>query len=155
MRAVSLLSSLLLSAGAVQAAFDTEFLKNRRRGNLESRSKTYERLILPKRDVHTSPFNNVNTTSGSFRASARMGHSLTSFLEFAVNGSAIPEVNFDAGESYAGQLPIGGDSDGNLYFWFWPTTTPDQPKEILIWLNGGVSGPSHLCGSPDILLTPW
>ncbi|KAB5559740.1 serine carboxypeptidase [Coniochaeta sp. 2T2.1] len=58
-------------------------------------------------------------------------------LKFTVNGSAIPEVNFDAGESYAGQLPIGGDSDGKLYFWFWPTTNPDQPKEILIWLNGG------------------
>ncbi|OIW30706.1 alpha/beta-hydrolase, partial [Coniochaeta ligniaria NRRL 30616] len=60
-----------------------------------------------------------------------------SLAEFAVNGSAIPEVNFDAGESYAGQLPIGGNSDGKLYFWFWPTTNPDQPKEILIWLNGG------------------
>lgn len=63
---------------------------------------------------------------------------LTLPTEFAVNGSAIPEVDFDAGESYAGQLPIGGSSDGKLYFWFWPTTNPDQPKEILIWLNGGV-----------------
>ena len=65
-------------------------------------------------------------------------HKSLTTAEFAVNGSAIPEVNFDAGESYAGQLPIGGNSDGKLYFWFWPTTNPDQPKEILIWLNGGV-----------------
>ncbi|KAH8907629.1 alpha/beta-hydrolase, partial [Coniochaeta sp. PMI_546] len=70
-------------------------------------------------------------------SSSRFCWALTSPAEFAVNGSAIPEVHFDAGESYAGQLPIGGQSDGKLYFWFWPTTNPDQPKEIVIWLNGG------------------
>jgi carboxypeptidase D len=58
--------------------------------------------------------------------------------EYAVKGDAIPDVDFDAGESYAGLMPIGGGSDGQLYFWFWPTTNPDQPKEILLWLNGGV-----------------
>ena len=59
--------------------------------------------------------------------------------EFVVNGSAIPDVDFDVGPSYAGQLPVGGDSDGRLWFWFFPTTDPDEPKEIIIWLNGGVS----------------
>lgn len=57
---------------------------------------------------------------------------------FAVNGSAIPEVSFDVGESYAGLLPIGGPTDTNqLYFWFFPSTNPAAEKEILIWLTGG------------------
>ncbi|KAK0706305.1 Alpha/Beta hydrolase protein [Lasiosphaeria miniovina] len=66
-----------------------------------------------------SPFENANTT------------------KLSVNGTGLPEVEFDIGESYAGQLPIGGDSDGNLFFWFFPTTNKDRPKEILIFLNGG------------------
>jgi carboxypeptidase D len=36
-------------------------------------------------------------------------------------------------------LPIGGDSDGKLYFWFFPSTADNADKEILLWLNGGVS----------------
>jgi carboxypeptidase D len=60
---------------------------------------------------------------------------------FAVNGSAIPDVNFDIGESYAGLLPISSNANetSELYFWFVPTENPDACDEILIWLNGGVS----------------
>lgn len=65
-------------------------------------------------------------------------------LEFVVDGSGIPDVDFDIGESYAGQLPIGGDSDGELYFWFFPSTADDADKEILLWLNGGVSSFSNI-----------
>lgn len=60
-------------------------------------------------------------------------------LDFVVNGTAIPHTDFDIGESYAGLLPIGGDSDGELYFWFFPTTDVNASKDIIIWLNGGVS----------------
>jgi len=58
---------------------------------------------------------------------------------FVVNGSAIPEVPFDAGESYAGTLPISANaSDANrLFFWFWPSDNPKANDEITIWLNGG------------------
>jgi len=58
-----------------------------------------------------------------------------------VNGSAIPDVNFDIGESYAGLLPISSDANetSELYFWFVPTENPHACDEILIWLNGGVS----------------
>ncbi|GAB1318622.1 Carboxypeptidase [Madurella fahalii] len=61
---------------------------------------------------------------------------------FVVNGSAIPEVNFDVGESYAGLLPIGSSGNGSsseLYFWFFPSTNAvaQQGREILIWLSGG------------------
>lgn len=59
--------------------------------------------------------------------------------EYVVNGSAIPDVNFDAGESYAGTLPITDDaSDPNqLFFWFWPSENAAASDEIVIWLNGG------------------
>ncbi len=60
-------------------------------------------------------------------------------LEFAVNGTGIPNVDFDVGESYAGLLPIGGANDTNqLYFWFFPSTNPAATKEIMIWVTGGV-----------------
>ncbi|KAK3326269.1 putative serine-TYPE carboxypeptidase F precursor [Apodospora peruviana] len=60
-------------------------------------------------------------------------------LQFAVNGTGIPDVDFDVGESYAGSLSISSDpkEDGNLFFWFFPTSDPTPKKEILIWLNGG------------------
>jgi carboxypeptidase D len=61
--------------------------------------------------------------------------------EFVVNGSAIPDVAFDVGESYAGLLPISqkADEESQLYFWFFPSENPLADDEILIWLNGGVS----------------
>lgn len=67
---------------------------------------------------------------------------------FAVNGTGIPDVNFDVGESYAGQLPISSDPNevSNLFWWFFPSTNPKASKEILIWLNGGVS--SKFCLPP-------
>lgn len=56
--------------------------------------------------------------------------------KFVVNGTAIPDVNFDVGESYAGLLPISQDpnEERQLYFWFFPSTNPDAGKEVLIWL---------------------
>jgi len=58
--------------------------------------------------------------------------------KFAVNGSAIPFVNFDIGESYAGLLPISDQANSSeLYFWFFPSANPSADEEILIWLNGG------------------
>lgn len=52
-----------------------------------------------------------------------------------VNGSALPEVDFNIGESYSGLLPI--DDSKELFFWFVPTTNPAASEEITIWLNGG------------------
>ena len=56
--------------------------------------------------------------------------------KYSVNGSAIPEVNFDIGESYAGSLPID-EADKELWFWFVPTSNEAACNEITIWLNGG------------------
>lgn len=40
--------------------------------------------------------------------------------EFAVNGTGIPDVPFDIGESYAGLLPISGNANETreLFFWY-------------------------------------
>lgn len=58
--------------------------------------------------------------------------------KFAVDGSAIPDVDFDVGESYAGLLPISSAPNASeLYFWFYPSENPQAEEEILIWLNGG------------------
>ncbi|KAG9771845.1 serine carboxypeptidase, partial [Aureobasidium melanogenum] len=69
--------------------------------------------------------------------------------KFAVNGSGIPLVNFDIGESYAGTLPIDQNSSNvnQLWFWFFPSENPAASDEITIWLNGGPG-----CSSLDGLL---
>ena len=67
------------------------------------------------------------------------GPSLTDGLEFVVNGTGLPLVPFDIGESYAGLLPISSSPDETrqLYFWFFPSENPLAADEITIWLNGG------------------
>ncbi|KAF2803373.1 alpha/beta-hydrolase [Mytilinidion resinicola] len=67
--------------------------------------------------------------------------------EFAVNGTGIPDVPFDIGESYAGLLPISDDPNETreLFFWFFPSTNPNPGEEITIWFNGG-PGCSSLSG---------
>src|SRR5438552_10367431 len=59
--------------------------------------------------------------------------------KFYVDGANIPDVKFDAGESYAGLLPISDKKteERKLYFWFFPSTNPAAEDEITIWLNGG------------------
>ncbi|KAG8418579.1 hypothetical protein J3459_012233 [Metarhizium acridum] len=59
--------------------------------------------------------------------------------KYMVNGTGIPDVDFDIGEAYAGQMSISKDLDGpdKFYFWFQPSPNPDADKEIVIWLNGG------------------
>lgn len=58
--------------------------------------------------------------------------------KFAVDGTAIPDVHFDIGESYAGLLPISDKANASeLFFWFVPSANELAGDEILIWLNGG------------------
>ena len=56
-----------------------------------------------------------------------------------MNGTALPDVNFDIGESYAGTLSIDSNPDNynRLWFWFFPSENPEASDEITIWLNGG------------------
>ncbi|KAH8807966.1 serine carboxypeptidase [Xylogone sp. PMI_703] len=59
--------------------------------------------------------------------------------QFVVNGTAIPDISFDVGESYAGLLPISDahNETRKLYFWFFPSSNPKATNEIAIWFNGG------------------
>ena len=64
--------------------------------------------------------------------------SSTATAKFKVDGTKIPDVNFDIGESYAGLLPISDERNASeLYFWFFPSQNPAAKDEIVIWLNGG------------------
>ena len=76
--------------------------------------------VLPKRSLETrkkSKFLNKNSE------------------KFVVNGTGIPEVSFDIGESYAGLLPISQSKNESreLFFWFFPSTNPDAGDEVVIW----------------------
>lgn len=66
-----------------------------------------------------------------------------------MNGTGIPDVDFDIGESYAGTLSISDNSSdpNQLFFWFFPSENPSASNEIVIWLNGGPG-----CSSLDGLL---
>lgn len=58
--------------------------------------------------------------------------------KFAVDGTAIPDVDFDIGESYAGLLPISSAANASeLYFWFFPTDNDEGKDTLTIWLNVG------------------
>ncbi|KAK8092901.1 serine carboxypeptidase [Apiospora kogelbergensis] len=63
----------------------------------------------------------------------------TNTSSYAVNGTGIPDVDFDIGESYSGLLSITKDLNAaeKLFFWFFPSTNKAAEKEIVIWLNGG------------------
>ena len=56
-----------------------------------------------------------------------------------MDGTAIPDVDIDLGESYAGTLSINDnpDSENALWFWFFPSDNTAADDEIVIWLNGG------------------
>lgn len=53
-------------------------------------------------------------------------------LAFAVNGSALPNITWDVGESYAGLLPIAHEKD-ELFFWYFPSYNPESSDEIVVW----------------------
>ncbi|KAK7917804.1 serine-type carboxypeptidase [Apiospora marii] len=65
-------------------------------------------------------------------------------LAYAVNGTGLPDVDFDIGESYAGLLSITEDINAaeKLFFWFLPSTNNAAEKETVIFLNGGPGYPS-------------
>jgi carboxypeptidase D len=60
---------------------------------------------------------------------------LTPTLAFAVDGSTLPNITWDVGESYAGLLPITQEKNETrkLFFWFFPSYDPNPRDEIVVW----------------------
>lgn len=82
-----------------------------------------------KRQIINSPFKNNETE------------------KFSVDGTKLPDIDFDIGESYAGLLPISNSSNeaSELFFWFFPSTDGAVKDEIIVWFTGG-PGCSSLSG---------
>ncbi|KAH8165474.1 hypothetical protein CIB48_g2769 [Xylaria polymorpha] len=111
----------LLSVAAVTEARSWQHV-GKKQHNKPARSEVnHLEHYLATRKVPEPRFANDNTT------------------KFAVNGTGVPDVDFDVGESYAGYLPISDDPDdkNELFFWFFANSEGSDAKEILLWLNGG------------------
>ena len=72
---------------------------------------------------------------------------------FRVNGKKIPQVDFDAGDSWAGLLPISSDPNETrkvcwcayvqypndakicpqLFFWYFPPTAKGNENDLIFW----------------------
>ncbi|KAI0751811.1 alpha/beta-hydrolase [Daedaleopsis nitida] len=59
--------------------------------------------------------------------------------EYWVEGSSIPDVTWNIGDSWSGLMPISGDpnEDRKLFFWFFPPGPQGSTDDIIFWTNGG------------------
>ncbi|KAI0179484.1 alpha/beta-hydrolase [Hypoxylon sp. FL1284] len=125
MRWQTFASGLLLSAATVaEARRSMQHVGKKDTARKSTRDDGGDALThyLATRQVPEPKFANENTT------------------KFSVNGTGIPDVDFDVGESYSGYLPISDKANdtNELFFWFFPSSEPNNTKkEILLWLNGG------------------
>jgi carboxypeptidase D len=63
---------------------------------------------------------------------------------FYVDGTSIPEVDFDVGPSWSGLLPISNKTGESrqLFFWFFPPGPEGSLDDLIFWTNGGTH-PTH------------
>ncbi|TFK88356.1 alpha/beta-hydrolase [Polyporus arcularius HHB13444] len=59
--------------------------------------------------------------------------------EFFVDGTTIPDVDWDIGPSWSGLLPISSDPNETrkLFFWFFPPGPQGSLDDLIFWTNGG------------------
>ncbi|KAI0773570.1 alpha/beta-hydrolase [Fomes fomentarius] len=59
--------------------------------------------------------------------------------EFYVDGTTIPDVDWDVGPSWSGLLPISSDPNESrkLFFWFFPPGPQGSLDDLIFWTNGG------------------
>ncbi|EHS63794.1 uncharacterized protein PGTG_21811 [Puccinia graminis f. sp. tritici CRL 75-36-700-3] len=69
--------------------------------------------------------------------------------KFYVDGKTLPFVEFDAGPSYAGLIPLSSDPNEKrkFFFWFWPAAQAVGANDLTFWTNGGPG-----CSSLESLL---
>ncbi|KAI4266561.1 MAG: hypothetical protein L6R38_008668 [Xanthoria sp. 2 TBL-2021] len=58
---------------------------------------------------------------------------------------SLPDVSFHMTPSWAGQIPIPGVADDQLFFWLFQAENHNASQNLIIWLNGG-PGCSSLTG---------
>ena len=80
--------------------------------------------IAPRHGRNLNAVPQINRRSSGVNAS-----------KFAVDGTKIPDVPFDIGESYAGLLPISSQTNETrkLYFWYFPSENPAAEDEVSIF----------------------
>ncbi|CAD6567715.1 MAG: hypothetical protein CYPHOPRED_002019 [Cyphobasidiales sp. Tagirdzhanova-0007] len=93
-----------------------------------------ERQSISKRQMMPS-----NSTAGTIPMNVTFANPKAS--AFFVDGTTIPEVDFDAGPSWAGLMPISADINETrqLFFWYFPpnSTDPRASDDLVFWTNGG------------------
>ncbi|KAJ6579578.1 alpha/beta-hydrolase [Mycena vulgaris] len=59
--------------------------------------------------------------------------------KFFVDGTTIPEVDFDVGPSWSGLMPISANANETrkLFFWFFPPGPEGSLDDLIFWTNGG------------------
>jgi hypothetical protein len=126
----------LLAAGIVLlASSDIEVHAREDIGSLSrrlrSRGPPVRRSLKPSiKDDDDYRYQN-NATSGVLNIRSR---TVLTILAYLVD--SLPDIDFDFGELYAGQIPISAnDSSRNLFYIFQPTVG-EPVDEITIWFNG-------------------
>ncbi|CAE6409236.1 unnamed protein product [Rhizoctonia solani] len=78
-------------------------------------------------------------TSPHLHKRATINFSNPKAADYLVDGTKIPEVDFDVGPSWSGLMPISGNANETrkLFFWFWPTTNQEHTDDLVFWTNGG------------------
>ena len=101
---------LLVAGDGGGALARIQNLKEKRAENIRNQlnRNSHEAVAAPALKKRSSPFLNAKSK------------------QFAVDGSNLPDVDWDVGESYAGLLPISDhpDETRQFYFWFFPSTNP-------------------------------
>lgn len=89
--------------------------------------------VLQARQTSSFRFLNSNTSGKTFEQGSKQP--ANPIVAFQVK--SLPDVPFDVGEMYAGEIPIkAGVKSRELFFVFQPTIGAPV-DEITIWLNGG------------------
>ncbi|KAI0771706.1 alpha/beta-hydrolase [Trametes elegans] len=127
--AFSLILLPLLGVTALTGSYNTVNAKFASRAKLhKTQIEAAARLqaVFPQRAATSTGVKNI--TFSNPRAS-----------EFYVDGTSIPDVDWDIGPSWSGLLPISSDPDETrkLFFWFFPPGPQGSPDDLIFWTNGG------------------